>query len=74
MEAWLRVFMEAWLRVFMPDKRSRRLSAQNIQFCGVCLYAEHGIYKMHEKPAKKSCKICRFCRINMLYSKCIRIV
>lgn len=66
--------MEARLRVFMQDKRSGRLSAQNIQFCGVCLYVEHGIYKMHEKPAKKSCKICGFCRKNMLYSKCIRIV
>ena len=52
--------MEARLRVFMQDKRSGRLSAQNIQFCGVCLYVGHGIYKMHEKPAKKSCKICDF--------------
>lgn len=49
--------MEARLRVFMQDKRSGRLSAQNIQFCGVCLYVKHGIYKMHEKPAKKSVNV-----------------
>lgn len=60
--------MEARLRVFMQDKRSGRLSAQNMQSCGVCLYATHGIHKMHENPAKNSRKTCGFCKENMVYS------